>query len=324
MKNWFHRNFKTIVVTAFLIPIIIVAGVSISHVTEWYGVSNPLSWAMYLSVGVEIAALSSLAAISINMGRKVYLPFGVVTFIQFIGNIFFSYSYIDINSPTFKMWVELVSPLTELINTESVDLISHKRILSLLSGGLLPLISLSFLHMLVSFSENEKLEKSNLIMEEKNDDDIIENNVKPLELSDDELKRIYEFISNKELNKVEVKNIEEIKEEIKPIESEPLVTEEIKPTEIKNDEKVIDEVVKKVLDKKERKRKKIVKNSLSEIDNNDIIPSFSKIEPPIESITNEEEKTDEKSESETEIDETWDVGVEPIEVEKKKRRKRKI
>ena len=87
--NWFQKNFKTIIYTAFLIPILAVAVVSISHVTKWYGLSNPVSWAIYLSVGIEIAALSALAAISAKMGKKVYFPFGIVTLIQFIGNIMF-------------------------------------------------------------------------------------------------------------------------------------------------------------------------------------------------------------------------------------------
>jgi len=133
--------------------------VSISHVTKWYGISNPFSWAIYLSVGIEIAALSALAAISANMGRKVYFPFGIVTLIQFIGNIFFAYQFIDINNPIFKDWVDLVDPLVSLMGVESGDLIGHKRFLAFFSGGMLPLISLSFLHMLVKFEEDEKNKK---------------------------------------------------------------------------------------------------------------------------------------------------------------------
>ena len=33
--NWIHKNFKKIVYVAFLVPILTVAGVSISHVTTW-------------------------------------------------------------------------------------------------------------------------------------------------------------------------------------------------------------------------------------------------------------------------------------------------
>jgi hypothetical protein len=154
--NWFQKNFKTIIYTSFLIPIILVALVSISHVTKWYGISNPVSWAIYLSVGIEIAALSALAAISAKMGKKVYFPFGIVTLIQFIGNIFFAYQYIDISSETFKDWVDLVDPIVSYLGVESGDPVGHKRFLALFSGGMLPLISLSFLHMLVKFEEDEK------------------------------------------------------------------------------------------------------------------------------------------------------------------------
>ena len=154
--NWFQKNFKTIIYIAFLVPILTVAGVSISHVTKWYGLSNPFSWAIYLSIGIEIAALSALAAISAKMGKKVYFPFGIVTLIQFIGNIFFAYQYIDVNSQSFKDWVDMVDPLVSFLGVDSGDPVGHKRFLALFAGGMLPIISLSFLHMLVKFEEEDK------------------------------------------------------------------------------------------------------------------------------------------------------------------------
>ena len=156
--NWFQKNFKTIIYIAFLVPILTVAGVSISHVTTWYGLSNPFSWAIYLSIGIEIAALAALAAISAKMGRKVYFPFGIVTLIQFIGNIFFAYQYIDVNSETFKDWMDMVNPVVSFLGVDEGDPVGHKRFLALFSGGMLPLISLSFLHMLVKFEEEDKQE----------------------------------------------------------------------------------------------------------------------------------------------------------------------
>ena len=181
MKNWFNRNYKTLIISAFLIPIITVAIVSISHVTKWYGISNPVTWAVYLSIGIEIAALSALAAISANMGKKVYFPFGLVTLIQFIGNIYFAYSYIDVNSPSFISWVELVSPLIEFIGVEPTDLVGHKRFLAFFAGGMLPLISLSFLHMLVKFTQENKEISSNEPINEnivQSNDNVVEEPIK--------------------------------------------------------------------------------------------------------------------------------------------------
>jgi len=156
--SWIQKNFKKIIYVAFLVPILAVAGVSISHVTTWYGLSNPMSWAVYLSIGIEIAALSAVAAISANMGKKVYIPFGIVTLIQFIGNIFFSYQYINVDAKAFKDWVELVDPVVSYLGVDSGDPVGHKRFLALFAGGMLPIISLSFLHMLVKFEEEGKTE----------------------------------------------------------------------------------------------------------------------------------------------------------------------
>lgn len=196
--NWFQKNFKTIIYVAFLVPIITVAIVSISHVTKWYGLSNPLSWAVYLSVGIEIAALSALAAISAQMGKKVYFPFAIVTLIQFIGNIFFAYQFIDVTSESFKDWVDMVDPIVSYLGVESGDPVGHKRFLALFSGGMLPIISLSFLHMLVKFEEEEKKKetpKLDIPLDElttvigKEEAQVEEQRYKPTEEDLEELKR---------------------------------------------------------------------------------------------------------------------------------------
>ena len=155
--NIISRNLERIVYFAFLIPIITVAIVSISHVTSWYGLTNNSTWSIYLSFGVEIAALASLAAISVNMGKNVYIPFGIVTMIQLISNIFYSYQYIDESSKQFKDWVELSNIFFQYIIDEN-DIVGHKRLLAVFSGGLLPIISLTFLHMLVKLRNQTKSE----------------------------------------------------------------------------------------------------------------------------------------------------------------------
>jgi hypothetical protein len=107
-------------------------------------------------VGIEIAALSALAAVSVNMGRFVYFPFIIVTFIQMLGNIFFSFTYIDETSQTFQDWISMVGGLFENMGIEKTDLNTHKTVLAFLTGGLLPIISLTFAHMLVKFTEKNK------------------------------------------------------------------------------------------------------------------------------------------------------------------------
>ena len=200
MKHWFNQNYKTLIIGAFLIPIITVAIVSISHVTKWYGISNPVSWAVYLSIGIEIAALSALAAISANMGKKVYFPFAIVTIVQFIGNIYFAYSYIDINSQSFKDWVGLVSPLVEFMGVDPTDFSGHKRFLAFFAGGMLPIISLSFLHMLVQFTEEDRMNEVKHEIDEKlinkvDASDII-GEVSKLRLSEEDLAILEKHLMN--------------------------------------------------------------------------------------------------------------------------------
>jgi hypothetical protein len=214
MKHWLNQNFKTLIITAFLIPIITVAIVSISHVTKWYGISNPVSWAVYLSIGIEIAALSALAAISANMGKKVYFPFAVVTLIQFIGNVFFAYTYIDINGQSFRDWVDLVAPLTELMGVDPTDLVGNKRFLAFFAGGMLPIISLSFLHMLVKFTEEDRLKENETLPikeSESNPEDLkhfVDESVR-LHLSEDDLKKLEEVLLNPPKPNEELKKAEE-------------------------------------------------------------------------------------------------------------------
>ncbi len=192
MGKWFNKNFRTIIYVAFLVPIITVAIVSISHVTVWYGISNPMSWALYLSIGIEIAALSALAAISAQMGSKVYVPFGIVTLIQFVGNIFFAFEFIKIDAVQFLSWVELTGPILEYVGIEQTDLQAHRRFLAIFAGGMLPLISLSFLHMLVKFNEEKQSETKEGDIEETKTVIEEETKIKP---SESDLQKLEELLS---------------------------------------------------------------------------------------------------------------------------------
>lgn len=163
MTNWILSNKKSIIRFSFLIPILLVAFISISHVIKWYDIANPFNWAIYLSIAIEIAAMSAISASSVKIkGFSIWFVFIIVTLIQFIGNIFFCYSEIDENSIEFKQWIELISPLFNFMSLEdSNDYILHKRFLSILEGGLLPLISLTCLHFFIKYGEIDSKEAIN-------------------------------------------------------------------------------------------------------------------------------------------------------------------
>lgn len=152
LLNWIRNNPNR---AMFLVPILLVAGISISHVVTWYDMANPINWAIYLSIAIEIGAITALVAATNRIKGGIWFMFGLVTFIQMVGNIFYSYKEIDPDGELFKSWVELTGPVWELMGTETSDTIGMKRWLAFLEGGLLPVISLTSLHFFVKYQKNE-------------------------------------------------------------------------------------------------------------------------------------------------------------------------
>jgi hypothetical protein len=151
--------------TMFLIPIFLVAGISISHVVSWYDIANPFNWAVYLSVAIEVGAMTALIAATNKIKGGVWFMFGLVTVIQMIGNIFFSFKEIDVNGELFRSWVELTSPLWDMMGSDPNDLLSQKRWLAFLEGGLLPIISLTSLHFFTKYDNGKKVTEKEVIVE---------------------------------------------------------------------------------------------------------------------------------------------------------------
>lgn len=139
----------------FLLPIVLTMIVSISHVIVWYSLSNPFIWSVFMSIAIEVGAMAALVAATKKIKGGVWFVFSIVTFIQMIGNIFYSYKEIDETSQLFKSWVELTSPIWEILGSDIDNILSQKRWLSLLEGGLLPIISLASLHFFIKYDENE-------------------------------------------------------------------------------------------------------------------------------------------------------------------------
>ena len=137
----------------FLVPILLVAGISISHVVAWYDIANPINWAIYLSIAIEVAAMTALVAATNRIKGGVWFMFILVTIIQMIGNIFFCFKEIDANGELFKSWMELTSPLWEMLGSDPTDISSQKRWLAFLEGGLLPIISLTSLHFFTKYDK---------------------------------------------------------------------------------------------------------------------------------------------------------------------------
>ena len=250
LKNWVRENLKGIIATSFTIPILLVAFVSISHVTSFYGLTNPFSWAIYLSVAIEIAALGALAGISANMGRFVYVPFLIVTFIQFVGNFFYSYSHININSQDFKDWVDMISGFLEPLGVDPADITSHRRILAFITGGLIPFISLTFAHMLIVYSSKIQTNEDNV---EPVSDTVNDTVNQPVVLTEEEVVELSKKAGMMEAEQVEEKinptpeDLIRLEEALKNLEEkskieEPVVTEETTQYFVDDEEIIVSEL----------------------------------------------------------------------------------
>lgn len=245
--NWIKDNPNR---SMFLLPILLVAAISISHVVSWYDMANPINWAIYLSIAIEVAAITALVAATNKIKGGIWFMFGIVTFIQMIGNIFYSFKEIDETGELFKSWIELTGPVWELMGTETTDLVGMKRWLAFLEGGLLPIISLTSLHFFVKY---EKIEEEVLVNHKVND---VEEDM--YNTMSEHPEDVYVPKTDKKNFKVEVKDIpkEEVEEHVEKYK------EKIKFKGIDPDEELKKQLEESArLEQKELEKAKKLKNS---------------------------------------------------------------
>jgi hypothetical protein len=105
--------------------------------------SNPKWLAISLAIAFEVGAAASLASIitldKMNKGIGWGL-FILLTLMQAMGNTY--YTYVHLNN--FQGWVELFGLVEE-------ELIYQKRVLSIVSGAILPIVALGFIKSLVDY-----------------------------------------------------------------------------------------------------------------------------------------------------------------------------
>jgi hypothetical protein len=235
----------------FLIPILLVATISISHVITWYELSNPLNWAVFLSIAIEVGAITALVAVTNKIKGGVWFMFVLVTIIQMVGNVFYSYKEIDENGELFKSWVELTYPIWEMMGTDMTDVIGLKRWLSFLTGGLLPIISLTSLHFFVKYENPETEEKPTSVKNTLVDSDRVWKKVNELkkegkltEPTDEDIKEEPTALANSQYRNEVIKdlvssNVEE-EDDPKPISEEGVESEVTSLTEPENSDDIIE------------------------------------------------------------------------------------
>jgi len=158
MKTLKERLLHYFIISIFCSLYFLVATISMINSVAFFDLSHSglMSWS--LAIGFEIGAAASLAAIIIldkTNKQMVWGLFLLLTSFQMMANSFHAF----INLENYMGWIEL-------FGLEEAEPIYQKRILSIVSGAILPLVALGFIKSLVDYIRPEKEETKESIPEE--------------------------------------------------------------------------------------------------------------------------------------------------------------
>jgi hypothetical protein len=155
MRKWFGRNREGILKSVYSLPICFAIVISIFHCIEWFAISNPSIFAIAMSVALEVAAATTLIALLTGkLTISIIATFIFVTIYQVLGNIFFSFNYINEDSQLFTTWVSFMNIILGENNQWSAEI--HRFWLSVMSGAVVPGLSLLSLHLIATFELKDK------------------------------------------------------------------------------------------------------------------------------------------------------------------------
>ena len=148
MKNKLVHYF---IIGIFCSLYFLVATISMINSVAFFDLAHNgiMNWA--LAIGFELGAAASLAAISIldkTNKTMVWTLFLLLTGFQMMANSFHAF----INLENYMPWIEL-------FGLEEEEPIFQKRVLSIVSGAVLPIVALGFIKSLVDYIRPEKTEE---------------------------------------------------------------------------------------------------------------------------------------------------------------------
>ena len=222
---------KWSIVSIFVALYAMVSIISTIHVIDFFRLSNPEWLAITLAISFEIGAAACLGAIVIldrTSRWLVWALFILITGMQMMGNMYYAYSHLQ----DFQNWIEL-------FGLQEEEIIYQKRILSIVSGAILPIVALGFIKSLVDYirpnkegeDESRDLSFTSYIDEV---DEIIEDSIEDIEGTIDDIqaddtltveeksKKIEKKVKQAILNNPEIKD--KIEEAIKNLEDEDKYT----------------------------------------------------------------------------------------------------
>ena len=151
------RLTKYFIIGTFVTLYFLVSCISTIHVIDFFKLSNPTWLAISLAIAFEVGAAASLASlITLDKMNKgiVWSLFVILTLMQAMGNAYYAYVHLE----GFQGWIELFGLVEE-------ELIYQKRVLSIISGAILPIVALGFIKSLVDYIKPDEAGQVEQVLE---------------------------------------------------------------------------------------------------------------------------------------------------------------
>ena len=216
MKNKFvHIGIISIFCSLYLL----VATISMINSVAFFDLAHTglMNWA--LAIGFELGAAASLAAIIILDKTNKWMVWGLfllLTAFQMMANSFHAF----INLEDYQGWIEL-------FGLQEEEVIFQKRVLSIVSGAVLPIVALGFIKSLTDYLKPEK-DETEILLEEPANKEHLEESLKQaekiVEVKDKQIEKIEKIVE--EARKEEPKDVSEIKKKHQERIKEKAVKEE--------------------------------------------------------------------------------------------------
>lgn len=153
LLHWF-------IIGSFISLYLLVSLISMIHVIEFFELSNSRQLAISLAIAFEVGAAASLASIIVLDKMNKVIVWGlfiILALFQMMGNTFYAYSHLE----DYISWIEL-------FGLNEMTIIEQKRILSIISGAVLPIVALGFIKALVDYIRpSNKTIESNTVEKKK-------------------------------------------------------------------------------------------------------------------------------------------------------------
>jgi len=154
MKTSKNKLVHWFIIGTFVSLYLMVSIISTIHVVSFFELSNYRWLAISLAIAFEVGAAASLASLVVmeKMNKTiVWALFWTLTLFQAMGNTYYAYDHLE----GYQSWIELFGLMEE-------NPIAQKRILAIISGAILPLVSLGFIKSLTDYlkPDPEKVEEA--------------------------------------------------------------------------------------------------------------------------------------------------------------------